>query len=219
MPVEVDVAVYDPVIHALRGRHLADLPRLLRRGRYRDHSPVVLTPDPRKIHRRTSRQVDHRPLRHGPPEFAARSVGQREITRRKNTSVVADPGGNRIVRILLRAPVDLDRHARQNPRVVVGIQYVHTEALAVGIHPRRVENRRPQRRQRRPKREVDLLGLDPVFVKRFFCHIRCFNTTKIKNFTIFTEHRRRFGSVKSENFRFRLPLYTPFTIFVYNINP
>jgi len=55
------------------------------------------TAPPRQVERRTAPQVDHRPLRHRTPEFVARGVGQREITRR-------------------RRPPSADRQAAKDPR-------------------------------------------------------------------------------------------------------
>ena len=122
--------------------------------------------------RRTAPEVDHRPLRDGPPEIDARGVAQREVTRGEHAAVVADPRGDRIVGILCRTPVEFDRHARKHPRMVVDTEGIDPEALAVGVGPGRIEDGRAQRRNRRPQREIHILRLDPEIVTRFFCHVR-----------------------------------------------
>ena len=165
MAVEVDVAVHDAVVGGLRGIHLADLVRFVRRGSGIDDGVGMGVAHPRKVDRRTALQVDHRPLRHGPAELAPRSrVGQREITCRKHTPVVADPRRNLVIGVLHGPGIELHGHTRKHPRVVVGIQRIDAEAFAVGVDARRIEDRSPQRGDRRPQREIHILRLDPVII-------------------------------------------------------
>ena len=186
MAVEVDVAVNDPVLGPLRGVHLADLAGALRRRRGIDDGVGMGVAHPRKIDGRTRPQVDHRPLRHGAAELAARGVGEREVTGREHPAVIADPRGDGIVGVLHGLEIELDRHARKHPRVVVGIERIHAESLAVGVDARRVENRRTERRNRRPQGEIHLLRLDAIIIERFFCHrsrFFVFDRNKDRNFS------------------------------------
>ena len=132
MAVEVDVAVNDPVLGPLRGVHLADLAGALRRRRGIDDGIGMGVAHPRKIDRRTRPQVDHRPLRHGAAELAARGIGERKVTGREHPAVIADPRGDGIVGVLHGLEIELDRHARKHPRVVVGIERIHAESLCRG---------------------------------------------------------------------------------------
>ena len=151
--------------------------KVLRRETAADKGLVVsgyaqeISAHPRQVERRTAPQVDHRPLRHRTPEFVARGVGQREITRREHPPVFVDPRGDRIVGILPWLAVEFHGHAREHPRMVVGIEGVDPETLAVGVDARRIEDRRAQRRDRGPEREIHILRFDTVIIMRFFSHV------------------------------------------------
>ena len=43
--------------------------------------------------------------------------------------------------------------------------------LAVGVDARRIEDRRAQRRDRGPEREIHILRFDTVIIMRFFSHV------------------------------------------------
>ena len=58
--------------------------------------------------------------------------------------------------------VKFDSHAREDPRVVVGIERIDAEALAMGVGTRHVEDGDAQRRERRPQGKVHILRLDPI---------------------------------------------------------
>ena len=171
MAVEVDVAVNDFVHGRLRRVDIADLARLVGRRRGIDDGVGMGIAHPRQVERRTALQVDHRPLRHRTAEFVARGVGQREITRREHPPVFVDPRGNRIVGILPGLAVEFHGHAREHPRMVVGIESVDPETFAVGVNARRIEDRRAQRRDRGPEREIHILRFDTVIIMRFFSHV------------------------------------------------
>ena len=68
-------------------------------------------------------------------------IGQREVTRGEHPAVFVDPRGDGVIGILRGLAVEFDSHAREHPRVVVGIQRVDAEALAVGVDARRIEDR------------------------------------------------------------------------------
>ena len=67
-------------------------------------------------------------------------VGENEITRGKHTPVIADPRGDGVIGVLRGAAVELERDARKDPRMVVGIQGIDAETLAVGIGARGIEH-------------------------------------------------------------------------------
>ena len=172
--VEVDVAVDHLVFDRLRRVHLADLAGLVGRRRSVDDGVGVGVAHPRQVERRTAPKVDHRPLRHGTAEFGPRGIGQREVTRGEHPAVFVDPRGDGVIGILRGLAVKFDSHAREDPRVVVGVQRVHAEALAVGVDARRIEDGRTERGNRSPQREIHVLRFDTVIIMRFFCHIADF---------------------------------------------
>ena len=55
--------------------------------------------------------------------------------------------------------------------MVVGIEGVDPETLAVGVDARRIEDRLAQRRDRGPEREIHILRFDTVIIMRFFSHV------------------------------------------------
>lgn len=168
--VEVDVAV-NHAVFGRRGRaYRTDLARLVRRGRGIDDGVGMRVAHPREVDRRTALQVDHRPLRHGAAEFAACGIGQREVSRREHPAVIADPRSHGVVGVLRGLAVEFDGHARKHPRMVVGIQRIDSEPLAVGVDARGVEYRAAQRRDCRPQREIHVLRFNPVIIARFFSH-------------------------------------------------
>ena len=171
MAVEIYIAVNDLVHDRLRRVDIADLARLVGRRRGIDDGVGMGIAHPRQVERRTALEVDHRPLRHRTPEFVARGVGQREITRREHPPVFIDPRGDRIVGILPGLAVEFHGHAREHPRMVVGIEGIDPETLAVGVYARRIEDRRAQRRDRGPERKVHILRFDTVVIMRFFSHV------------------------------------------------
>ena len=160
--VEVDVTVDHAVLDEALGLDRADFAGLLGRRRLVDNRLVVGASHPREVDGRARREVNHRPLRDGPRKFVPRGVAERKVTRREHPSVLVNPRGDGVVGILLRALVDLDGHAREDPRVVVGIERIDAEALAVGVGTRHVEDGDAQRRERRPQGKVHILRLDPI---------------------------------------------------------
>jgi hypothetical protein len=72
---------------------------------------------------------------------------------------------------LFGAVVDLDRHARKDPRAVFLIQLIDPEPFALGIDTRRIEDLVRQSRNGHPKCEIDLLRVCIISVTCFLCHI------------------------------------------------
>ena len=164
MAVEIDVRIGDLVGQYRFRIGCGHLARLFGRRRAL-HDRVVMTLGHRpQVDGRPLRQVEHTPLRHHAAETHARLVGQFEITRREHPAVVADPRRNLVIGVLHGPGIELHGHTRKHPRVVVGIQRIDAEAFAVGVDARRIEDRSPQRGDRRPQREIHILRLDPVII-------------------------------------------------------
>ena len=169
--VEVDVAVNHPVLHHMLRCDPHHLAGFLRRRRGIDER-IGTRPDNRvQVDRFTDRQVDDAPLRHGPPELPASGIVQREITGREHPVVLVHPRYDFIRSVLFGAVVDLDRHARKDPRAVFLIQLIDPEPFALGIDTRRIEDLVRQSRNGHPKCEIDLLRVCIISVTCFLCHI------------------------------------------------